>query len=223
MEIEKVKAQSLSDGTKYFGEGYFKDGDFIPHGFGKKKLPNCYAMGTFTHGILNGPAIISHGYQMNTVIMNNNRVNGWGMCVNSGTIIKFGYYKNSKCQEDLSHLVDWFWNDVLANSGRTHENMLHCYRNPKEILIGYPGNGKKGFLEPRFMGFSFMEDGSVYIGWSHTRKKTGDFLKFTPEGYIKCGHFIDGEIVEEFDLKLLAEFYNSHTKYKIDINKCYKK
>lgn len=49
MEIEKVKAQSLSDGTKYFGEGYFKDGDFIPHGFGKK---NCLIVMPWVHSLM---------------------------------------------------------------------------------------------------------------------------------------------------------------------------
>ena len=90
MELVKEDNVILSDGRRYRGWGYYKNGEFIPQGCGKKFFDGYYAYGNFKNGILNGPAIVSHNYCMNTAIFKNDRGNGWGLCINGGTLIEFG-------------------------------------------------------------------------------------------------------------------------------------
>lgn len=66
MEKEQVKQIMLLDGNRYTGWGYNNPQGFVPHGCGKKYFKNYYAYGNFQNGILEGPAIVSHDFYMNT-------------------------------------------------------------------------------------------------------------------------------------------------------------
>lgn len=211
MELIKKDSVILSDGHKYRGWGYYQNGEFIPHGCGKKFYDGEYAYGNFKNGILNGPAIVSYDYCMNTAIFKNDRGNGWGLCINSGSLIEFGYYKNSQLETDLRDFVEWYY-EKMANSGRANENMLSMYtfndsKEVAELLIGYSGTAPSNGVALVYMGFRFKSDGSVWVGNTATRALTGKLIHFTPSGEVIAGSFENGKLIERVPLQSMIDDY----------------
>lgn len=172
MELIQVKNVTLPDGNRYSGWGYDNHGEFIPQGCGKKFFNGYYAYGNFQKGELNGPAIVSHDMYMNTIQFKNNRGNGWGLCINRGQLVEFGYYENSQLKVDLSDFALWYYTK-MQNANRD-ENMLTMYTYNKshevaEFLIGYKPTAVHNGVGLVGMGFHFMADGSVWIGNTATR------------------------------------------------------
>lgn len=205
MELILVKDVFLSDGNKYTGWGYYEDFKFIPHGCGKKFFNGYYALGNFRNGNIDGPAIISHDYFMYTMQFENNRGNGWGLCINSGILNEFGYYENSQLKENLSDFVIWYFKKI-QDSGR-RDNMLNLYsfndtHEVSDLLIGF-----KGTSTLCFMGFHFLPDGSVWVGNTETRKFSGNLVHFCADGTIECGLFDEGNLIEPMELQSLIDNY----------------
>lgn len=212
MELQNVNRVTLSDGHQYSGWGYFSDGNFVPNGCGRKFYDGYYVYGNFIDNVLNGPAIVSHDYYMNTAIFKNNRGNGWGLCINGGTLIEFGYYENSRIKVNLLDFVEWYYEKMIS-SGRNKEDMLTMYtfndsKQVSELLIGYSGKDLGGGLASTFMGFRFKSDGSVWVGSTGTRRLTGNLIHFRADGQIDVGKFEDGVLIECKNLhEVIDEYY----------------
>lgn len=213
MELIQVKNTILSDGNRYSGWGYDNNGEFTPHGCGKKFFKGCYAYGNFKKGELNGPAIVSHNMYMNTIQFKNNRGNGWGLCINCGQLVEFGYYENSQLKVDLIDFARWYYTK-MENAER-RENMLNMYtynqsHEVAELLIGYKPTEIQNGVGLVGMGFHFMPDGSVWMGNTVTRRFTGELIHFCADGTIDCGEFKDGELMERLELQeIINDYYGT--------------
>lgn len=207
--MEKYQNVILPDGHKYSGYGEYRNGDFCPNGFGRKDFDQMYAKGNFVDGVLNGPAIISHDYYMYTMFMKNDRGNGWGLCINGGVLVEFGYYRDSQLKADLTKAVEWYF-DKMASSDRAGEKMLNIYTSKADgtvtdLHIGYTGGDYKCF-----MGFHFLKDGTVWIGTTEKRTPSGHIMVFRPYGYVNVGLFENGELIEEMSIQeLIDQYYGS--------------
>lgn len=223
MEIIQVTKEKLYDSTTYNGYGYYSaSGNFIPHGCGKKFYKDHYAYGNFNNGILDGPAIISHNRSMKTCHFSNNDGNGWGLCMESGYLTEFGYYENNVLKVNLLNFVEWYF-DVLLQSGRTSENMLHVYnyketKKVAELMIGFTGGINSYGLESCYMGFRFTSDGSIWIGNTQSRILSGILMHFTPNGKIEVGDFINGKLQTKYSLREIMDSYDSFCDVDIEIN-----
>lgn len=209
---ERVTDHILTDGKKYNGWGYYQNGNFIPHGCGKKFYSDFYVYGNFNKGVLNGPAINSHDHYMYTMFFNNNRGNGWGLCLNSGFLIEFGYYQDSELKTDLTEYVQWYYEGKLVKADRSDENMLGMYtsKETKEVtnlLIGYAPKKISETMSLACMGFRFKADGSVWVGTGNLHNMTGDYIHFGADGCIDIGKFEDGILRERMSLQKLIDCY----------------
>lgn len=208
---ENVTDLEIGDGIRYKGWGCYHDGMFVPHGCGKKKYPDFYAYGNFKKGELNGPALISHDYYMYTVFHKNNRGNGWGLCINRGLLVEFGYYENSQLKTDLIDVVQWYFDECMRNSNRVGENMMNMYTSKTthevvNLLIGYTPKNEFGRALP-CVGFRFKPDGSVWMGTGYLGAMTGYCIHFTPDGHIEIGKFKDNILVQRLSLQELINIY----------------
>lgn len=212
MNKEQVKQLYLSDGNCYSGWGYNTIKGFVPDGCGKKYFKDYYVYGNFRNGNIEGPAIVSHDFYMNTGHFKNNRGNGWGLCINRGELSEFGYYENSQLIVDLSEFVYWYFNKM--RSANRDSNMLNVYtfkesHDVAEILIGYTGTPVQNGIGLCYMGFHFMSDGSIWMGNTRTRRFSGSLMHFRNDGCIDCGKFENGELIETLDIhELIDEYYN---------------
>lgn len=210
---ERVTDCILADGNKYNGWGYYRNGSFIPHGCGKKFYPDgCHVYGNFRKGALNGPAINSHNHYMYAIFFKNNRGNGWGLCINCGFLVQFGYYEDSILITDLTDFVQWYYEGKLCKSGRTEERMMSMYtsKETKEVtnlLIGYAPKTVSESMELACMGFRFKADGSVWVGTGNLSTMTGYYIHFRPDGCIDIGKFNDGCLEERMSLQNLIDNY----------------
>lgn len=218
MKLESVKKIPLSaDGTTYSGWGYFENGEFIPNGCGKKYYPEFYAYGNFENGILSGPAIVDYPYYVYTMQFANNRGNGWGLYINNGDLVEFGYYKDSQLKTDITDFVQWYYQYMIMH--QRDENLLHMYtfndtHKVSELLIGYTGtSGERGW-GLCYIGFRFKSDGSVWIGNTDTRELSGTLIHFRSDGLIDAGVFENGELQERMELQdIIDEYYGT---FKVD-------
>lgn len=199
MELEK-RELLLKTGNSYTGWGYFAPFDnFIPHGCGKKLYEGYYEFGNFSHGILNGPAIVSFGDRMVTQHFVNGKGTGWGLCMANGGLSNFGYYENGELQYNYTDLVYWYFNKMSRMYNGA--NMLNMYSSKEThqvtvLWIGFTG----GFIEPIKMGARFMPDGSVWIGDSEKMEPTGFLMHFCSNGQIDVGTFEKGELVNRLSM-----------------------
>lgn len=207
----------LSDGHEYSGYGYYNDNnEFIPQGYGKKFFKGMHATGNFVEGIINGPAIISHDFYMYTMQMKGNRGNGWGLSINNGELVEFGYYRDSKIVVNLTSSVMWYYKKMY-HSNRRGENMLNIYSSKEDhslskLLIGYPIKKMMSGMTLVSMGFHFMKDGTVWVGNSEKFSATGNLIKFCSDGHVLIGRFHEGELVEEFGIQKLIDCYYGSNK-----------
>ena len=204
MEIVKVENVALRGNKLYTGRGYFQGSDFIPHGYGWLSIKDSRVYGYFQNGVLNGPSYHPMDYMMYAMQMKNNRGNGWGMMINSG-ILSFGRYANSQMDLDLTDAVQWYY-DIMISLGK-NGSMFHGYYNAGEIMIGWKGDETN-----EFMGFHYLNDGSIYVGSSKSLKKTGYFIKFCNDGIIQVGRFEDGLLTQPMDIQsLISHYYDSRS------------
>ena len=211
MELQNIQGVKLANGGIYNGWGFYKNGLFIPHGSGKLSYENYYVRGNFVEGLLDGPAIVSHDYCMTTAQFKNDRGNGWGLCINSGILVEFGYYENSQLKVNLLDFVNWYY-EKMKHSWRAGENMLNIYsskatKEVTDLLIGYANKMTNIGLPSGFMGFHFLADGSVWMGDSEKQDWSGDMIHFLPNGTIDCGHFRNGILTESYTLQKLIDIY----------------
>lgn len=209
---DRVTDYILADGKKYSGWGYYRNGQFVPHGCGKKFYSDFYVYGNFQKGVLNGPAINSHDHYMYTMFFKENRGNGWGLCINGGYLVEFGYYENSQLKTDLTDFVQWYYEGKLSKAGRSDESMLSMYtsKETKEVtnlLIGYAPKKINDSLTLSCMGFRFKADGSVWVGTGNLTEMTGNYIHFRPDGYIDVGRFDHGNLVDKMLLQDLIDIY----------------
>lgn len=209
---EKVTDFILPDGKKYSGWGYYHNGQFYPHGCGKKYYSDFYVYGNFNEGVLNGPAINSHDYYMYTMFFKENLGNGWGLCINSGELVEFGYYENSQLKTNLTHIVKWYYEGKLRKAERSSENMMSMWtsKETKEVttlLIGYAPKKISDDMMAACMGFRFKADSSVWVGTGELNIMTGDYIHFRSDGCIDIGLFDKGKLIERIKLHDLIDQY----------------
>lgn len=187
--LERVKDVILVDGLRYTGWGYWNNRAFVPHGCGKKFYSDSYVYGNFKQGVLSGPAINSHNTYMYTGFFTNNRGNGWGLCINCGELVEFGYYQDSQLKVNLTDFVQWYYDGILKKSDRSDENMLSMYTSKEThevttLLIGYPPKAVSDQLALACMGFRFKADGSVFVGTGDLSAKNGHYISFYNDGIV---------------------------------------
>ncbi len=206
MEQLHIQEIILPDNNKYSGWGYYKDGDFIPNGCGKKFFKNYHIFGNYINGIVDGPAIENHGYSMFTAIFKNNQKNGWGLSIDHGCLKEFGYYKNDRMIINMTEYVQWYYQimTTIAQKGRKIMPSTSTFKDSKmvaEILIGYKGSVdiSEWTVEP-YMGFRFESDGSIWVGDSDDRSQTGNLMHFRSDGIVDVANFNKGDIVNRLDL-----------------------
>lgn len=209
---ERVTDYILTDGRKYNGWGCYNNGQFVPHGCGKKIYPDFYVYGNFKNGVLNGPAINSHDHYMYTMFFKGNKGNGWGLCVNGGYLVEFGYYENSQLKTDLTDFVQWYYEGKLSKSDRIGESMMSMYtsKETKEVatlLIGYAPKKITDGITLSCMGFRFRSNGSVWVGTGNLNTMTGYYMHFKPNGQIDIGNFHDGILVDRMPLQNFIDCY----------------
>ena len=210
-DLKLTERLTLPDGHDYLGWGYTDSkGNFVPHGYGKTFYDGYYVKGNYIDGEVCGPAINSHNYYMYTAFIKNNRANGWGLCMNSGELAEFGYYKNSEIQENLIDFVSWFV-EKMKEAARD-EDMITIYSHKEthqvtELFFGYPGKKISEQIYTAFVGFRFKADGSVWVGTTGSRKLTGTLLHFRADGFIDAGKFEDGVLVERMELQKIIDDY----------------
>ena len=213
---EKVSDYIFDNGQKYDGWGCYRNGMFIPHGCGKAKYPGHYAYGNFKNGTLNGPAIISYDYYMYTVYFKNDRGNGWGLCIDGGDLVEFGYYKDSQLQVDLTEFVRWYYDGVLMKSERNGEKLMSMYtsKETKEVvnlLIGYAPKKVSDSISFVCMGFRFKADGSVWVGNGNLNTMTGNYIHFRPDGCVDIGMFISEALSKRMSLQeFIDNYFGTH-------------
>lgn len=218
---EKVTGVFLADGKKYNGWGFYRNEQFIPHGCGKKFYPDFYVYGNFKNGSLNGPAINRHDHYMYTMFFKENRGNGWGLCINGGYLVEFGYYEDSKLKQDLTDVVQWYYEGKMKNSGRTNENMLYMYTSKQTnevstLLIGYAPKKVSEDMTLACMGFRFFANGSVWVGTGNLTKMSGNYIHFKHDGLIEIGEFEDGILIEATSLQELIDMYFGTYRFSDD-------
>lgn len=214
--IEKVDNIKLKDGKNYTGYGKYIGDDFIPNGYGHLVYSNMNIKGNFVDGKLNGPGINNHDYYMYTMHFKDNRGNGWGLCINSGELVEFGYYKNSRLTVNLLDAVEWYY-EKMKMYGRSNENMLNIYTSKLDhhvvdLLIGYPGKKSEG-ISLSYAGFHFIDDGSVWIGTTSTQQASGTLIKFCANGHIEIGLFEEGVLIVPMDIQEVIDDYYNTTNY----------
>ena len=209
---EKVNDYIFDDGHKYDGWGCYRNGNFIPHGCGKAQYPEYYAYGNFKDGTLNGPAIISYDHYMYTMHFKNDRGNGWGLHINDGHLVEFGYYNDSQLQTNLTAFVRWYYEGVLVKSERNGEKLMSMYtsKETKEVvnlLIGYAPKKESDSIALVCMGFRFKADGSVWVGNGNLNNMTGNYIHFRPDGCVDIGVFINGVLSKRMPLQMFIDDY----------------
>lgn len=219
MELENVKL-TLIDDRYYEGWGYYNNNVFVPHGCGKKYFDEHYAYGNFVDGVLEGPAILSYDYYMYTMHYKNNVGNGWGMYIDRGDLIEFGYYENDQLKRDMTVYVKWYFQLMEKTQRGAYQNMLtmRYYTDNKqvaELLIGYRGGKTNSNTHIPYMGFHFMPDGSVWVGTTETRNLSGFLLHFRSDGFIDVGEFENGNLVDSLPFSFIIDytFFNVIDKY----------
>jgi len=203
MELLEVKNEILDDGVNYTGSVYVKNGKKIPHGYGQKNYPDYYYVGKFIDGILNGPTYINHKHYMIACQSQNNRGNGWGLMINGG-MLTFGVFRNSELAVDLTSFVSWYFDKILKQNYQS--SMFHCYPKAGEIFIGIPGKKYDEFTSS-FMGFHFMDNGSLFIGSTSDFKKNGILLKFNNNGIIEIGEWENEKLLTELAISEVLDKY----------------
>jgi hypothetical protein len=146
------------------------------------------------------------------MFLKNNRGNGWGLCINGGYLVEFGYYEDSKLKTDLTDMVQWYYEGKLGKSERTGESMMSMYtsKETKEVtnlLIGYAPKKVSDTMTLSCMGFRFKADGSVWVGTGSLSKMTGNYIHFRPDGYIEIGRFENDVLQERMSLQELIDIY----------------
>lgn len=229
MEITKIDHIKLSDGHTYTGYGYYGNGEFIPHGVGKKFYDGYDVWGNYEHGKVNGPAINNHHSYMYASNFVNNRANGWGLSMNRGILTQFGYYKNSELKTDLTDMVEWFYEKVIKFWDDHKSGMATVITNRMtlklhELLIGWSYKVLSSGCTRHQMGFHFMLDGTLWVGVTDKFDMTGTLMKFQNDGHIVIGKFQKGELVEPISFN---DWFLSYTSmppkinFKFDPNKNY--
>ena len=84
--------------------------------------------------------------------------------------------------------------------------MFHSYPKVGEIFIGIPGKKYDEFTSS-FMGFHFMDDGSLYVGTTSDLNKNGILLKFNNNGIIEIGEWEGGKIKAHLSISEVLDKY----------------
>ena len=202
MELIEIEKTPLSTGELYSGSGYWNERAFIPNGYGKKYFDGVHAdiIGFFKDGNLEGPSYFSKGKVMHTIIMKNNRANGWGLKIDSGKLT-FGYYKENKMVLDLTSCVDWLFDAMME---MPEDQIMHFYKKSAMISVGYK---RDDFTGDYTEGFHFMSDGTVYVGTTSSTKMTGELLRFGNNADVSIGVFEKGNLVKPLSLPELIDLY----------------
>lgn len=209
MDLVNVTRELLPDGRIYTGTLLITERARLPHGYGKMEYADYYVIGKYDKGILNSPAYVNHNYYMYCTQMRNNRGNGWGLMINRGTLA-FGVYKNSEMTTDLTDFVEWFYDKMLSTKRQDSEAMSHCFPKAKEILIGFKGKTISPYVKLCFMGFHFMDDGSVFLGTTQSlieQEESAYLMKFCPDGHIQIGLFSHAKLLEAYNIQSLIDMY----------------
>ena len=185
----KIENKKLKDGSTYTGEAILcKDGFYLPYGYGKKVISKQIEMtGHWVNGNANGMCYVNMHHSMVTGHFKDSRPEGWCLSVEGGRGFVFGVFKYDDCVVPLGEIVLWMMRGIDMGLKTSYKKGF--------ILVGEIRNNKA-------CGFHFMNNGDLYVGTDDQQlNKTGYFFKFTLDGYIQIGRFVQGRLIEKMSPK----------------------
>ena len=212
--ISDVKNVPLKEGSVYSGKALQMGNICMPNGYGIKvyKEKGNTRIGSFYRGGSTGniiwasyPDYLYAGCALEEI------PNGWGFKLAKGQFT-FGYYKEGKLYKDMSP----FATDVyLSMTGKGLQV------SPVEAEVCRIAVGRQPKEDRNFIGFQFLENGTVYLGEAsknNTHCLTGHFISFDIDGKVRYGIFDDGELVKPMSQKEYFDVYgeNSDGQERID-------
>lgn len=222
-EVKYVKNLKIDD---YTYTGYVKNlllMGWTPEGFGKKRYgPELEMSGYFVGGLMNGCCYMNMHYAMITGHFKNNHPNGWCVSIEDG--YQFGVMMNDDFLVCLSEHMTW----ISKLTSNHHGSLITLFWKENEILYGYTEKDENGKIA-KAKGILFTKNGDAYFGIDDNKlSKTGIFVKYGADGYIKIGRFENGTLVEPMTHSQVMDFYFGDRPIRtllpnicIDINKKY--
>jgi hypothetical protein len=222
MELQNVKGIEVANGGTYNGSGYYERGDFIPHGMGVCTYRDHQEVGMYQEGVLDGIAYFNYHTWMQVGVAKDGNINGWGTIIDMGRI-SFGVFQNNELKEDLTPLVEVFWEKIKDECERLRKGIISALKTG-EIFIGVPP-----YLLSKYdtqFGFHFLNSGDVFLGVSGSRETamTGKFLHFDLNYNITRGEYEDRELISEItneDFISACDIFVNREYMNFDISKNY--
>lgn len=208
-KISDVKNVSLSEGSVYTGKAIQNSELCIPNGYGFKVYKsegNRIVASFFRFGDVGKVAYLSYPkifmYIGGTF---GDEPNGWGFKLARGQFT-FGYYKGGKLYKEMSS----FATDIYLSMRNHKIDVGHVEADVNRLTFGVVPNENQSFI-----GFQFLENGTVYIGECSNRNDynlTGRFIRLKIDGKATCGQFKNGEVVKEMSQE---EYFRTYTSKSI--------
>lgn len=201
--IFDVKSVPLKDGSFYSGKALQMGNICMPNGYGIKvfKDKGNTRIGSFCRGGRTGKIIwASYPDYLYAGCAFDEEPNGWGFKLAKGQFT-FGYYKEGKLYKDMSP----FATDVYLSMTGKGLQVSPVEAEVCRIAVGRQPKGDRNFI-----GFQFLENGTVYLGEAsknNTHCLTGHFICFDIDGKVRYGIFDNGKLVRPMSQK---EYFNSY-------------
>lgn len=224
MEHKFVKRELLPNGNCFNGRGFYKNGEFIPDGWGQILYDGYFVIGNYSNGVLNGPAYENHHSYMLAYQAIDGKANGWGMRIDHGELCEFGAYKNGVLKNDLKNFVLQPFHEMMKEYDgskpllKVIDDSEHHFLN--EILIGIPNqNFGLGdyFSSTGSKGFHFMKDHSLWVGHFLNNEVKGWLIHFRCDGKIDCGEFENGVLKDRYSISFFKDKSWNSLEYTPDI------
>lgn len=224
MDHTFVKRELLPNGNYFNGRGYYKNGEFIPDGWGQIHYDGYFIIGNFNDGVLNGPAYENHQSYMLAYQAIGGKANGWGMSMKYGGLCDFGVYENGVLKYNLKNFVLQPFYQMMEEYDGTYpllkvtDDSEHHFFN--EILIGIPNEDFElgnyhGSTGGR--GFHFMKDRSLWVGHFLNNEVQGWLIHFRSDGKIDCGEFKNGVLIDRYNISYFKDVSWNSLDYTPDI------
>ena len=183
------------------------NGICMPHGYGVQAFPDKgYKITSFFRG--GGAGNVGwldyrdkFGYVGGLI---EHKQNGWGIKLSKGQFT-FGYYKDGKLYKEMSPFATDMYYKI-----RGHIKLGHFDADIKGIALGILPSETQVFI-----GFLFLENGSVYIGECANKNEyslTGRFIHLDIEGKATFGQFKDGTVIKRMSQQ---DYFSTYTSKSI--------
>lgn len=219
-KITEVKNIPLAEGSVYSGKALQLGNICMPNGYGVKVFKaegNKKIAGFFRGGGIGKVAWLSYPDKyMYIGGVFEEEPNGWGFKLAKGQFT-FGYYKGGRLYKDLSP----FATDIYYSMRGNKIDMGNIEGAISRLAFGLLPSEHRPFL-----GFQFLENGTVYIGEGFNTNEyelTGRYIRLEIDGKAACGHFKNGELIKSMTQEEYFNMYTSKSagQEKIDLTTDY--